>query len=145
MSKCSKHTYSSEYDKLCVLFDMLFMHFYTQFFNLRNNAEYLEQYRKRKSEDNESLYLRMVLDKTIKSYEYLDFIRVLKRHNIKFKVNKDEYAKSDTEYLYFDYSGYYFDFLEYVKMFGFRTIEEAVEKIVFDSKYIFSLYSSCSY
>lgn len=138
--KCCEYTYSSEYEKLCVLFDMLFMYYFTHFFTLRDDTVYLEQYRKKKSDTNEVLYLRMVLEKLLGSYDYLAFLKPLKRRNIVFKVDKDEYSKSDTEYLYFDFSGYFFDFFEYIQMLGFRTIAEAIEDIVFNPKYAFVIY-----
>lgn len=144
VKRCT-YTYSSEYDKLCVLFDMLFMHFYTQLHNFRKDTTYLERFRLEESDTEGVLYLRRVLDVLLHSIEYNEFLKPLKKRGIEFLADKNEYSKSETEYLNFDYSGYSFDFVKYVKLCGFRSIDDAVEKLVFDPKYVFSLYYSCNY
>ena len=79
MVKRCTYTYSSEYDKLCVLFDMLFMHFYTQLHNFRKDTTYLERFRLEESDTEGVLYLRQVLDVLLHSVEYNEFLKPLKK------------------------------------------------------------------
>ena len=135
---CKKQTfiYSSEYEKLCAMFDLLFVDLSNKLFADLRNVSLLSRYRKSSKDCEYDLFNRYVLQTLLKGNYYREFKMVLKKHNIEFEVDKNILDNSNKTPLYctaLDCSN--FDFMGYFINFGFQSIGETIDTIVFNSNY----------
>ncbi len=135
-------TYYSEYDKLCVCFDLLFLDFTNKCFISNDRPTNLNRFKKSDDDNYFILLNRYYLQKFLKGNYYKEFNMVLHKHNISFEITDAVlgFRKDQKRPIYcnnFDGSG--FDFMYHFSQWNFQSVGEAVETIVFNPNFIFEL------
>ena len=143
-----KATYSSEFEKLCVCFDLLFLDFTNKCWISNDKPTNLNRFRKSDEDSYFILLNRYYLQKFLKGNYYREFNMVLKKHNIEFEITDAAlgFQNGQKRPVYcnnFDGSG--FDFMYHFSQWKFQCIGEAVDNIVFNPNFIFEFEYSKSY
>lgn len=143
-----KASYSSEFEKLCVCFDLLFLDFTNKSWSSNDRPANLTRFKKSNDDSYFILLNRYYLQKFLKGNYYREFSMVLYKHNISFEINDDALGFQDGKKrpIYcenFDGSG--FDFMYHFSQWGFQSVAEAVDNIVFNPNFIFEFKYSKSY
>lgn len=127
---------SSEYEKLCAMFDLLFVDLSNKLDRDFRNISILSRYKKSAKDSEFDLFNRYVLHSLLKGNYFHEFKMVLKKHNITFEVDKNILDVSKRSPLYCTaLDGSNFDFMTFFINFGFQSIGETIDTIVFDPKY----------
>lgn len=127
---------SSEYEKLCAMFDLLFIDLSNKLARDLRNISILSRYKKSAKDSEFDLFNRYVLHSLLKGNYFHEFKMVLKKHNITFEVDKNILDVSKRSPLYCTaLDGSNFDFMTFFINFGFQSIGETIDTIVFDPKY----------
>lgn len=134
--------FNTEFDKLCICFDLLFYDFSSKAYKLgRIPDTTLEKFRLK---DNDTLYLltrRYVLNEFKKGNYYKEFQMVLKKHNIDFILNDLVVGGGGNKQRYpitCDNYGFDFDFMRaFAISNGWQSVGEAVDNIVFNPNIVF--------
>ena len=137
-----KGVYSSEFEKLCVCFDLLFLDFTNKCFISNDRPTNLNRFKKSDDDNYFILLNRYYLQKFLKGNYYKEFNMVLHKHNISFEINDAVLGFKDGQKrpIYctnFDRSA--FDFMYHFSQWGFQSVAEAVDTIVFNPNFIFEL------
>ena len=135
-------SFISEYDKLCVCFDLLFLDFINKSWTSNDRPDRLERYRQSPNDSHFLLLNRYYLKKFLKSNYYREFNMVLKKHNISFEITNDvlngcDSGVGDRKPVYCDsFDGSGFDFMYHFSHWHFQSISEAIDTIVFNPNFI---------
>ena len=143
-----KAVYSSEFEKLCVCIDLLFLDFTNKCFISNDRPANLNRFRKSDDDSYFILLNRYYFQKFQKGNYYKEFNMVLHKHNISFELTDAilGFRKDQKRPIYcnnFDGSG--FDFMYHFSHWNFQSVGEAVDTIVFNPNFVFEFEYSKSY
>ncbi len=139
---------SSEYEKLCTCFDLLFLEYSEKQWQAGVKPRDPEKYRKSAKDDYLTILYRYYLEKFYRTDLYSVFIKVLQNRNIKFELNDLAIgcgSEKDKRPIYCSgYDGGSFEFMSYFYHWNFKSLDEALEVIIFNPNFVIEYdYHSC--
>lgn len=134
--KNQSFVFSSEYEKMCALIDLLFLDLSNKLFSDFSNKRLLIKYKKSSNDCEFDLFNRYVLNSLLKGNYYRELKMVFNKHNIQFEIDKDVFDKSSKMPIYCESLEMgNFDFMGYFINFGFQSVGETINEIVFNPRY----------